>query len=168
MFKIHCLLISVLLLSGCGHPSSDLQQKPRALESIPLELTTLQGDQSVYYKNDEIQFLLSLGSDAYIYMYHVNANGKVHQILPDPAQPSNFYSAGYYLTIPEYKETYRFKVTQPFGPQSIWVFASDQLIATDTSTQSIDDVRAAILQAARQAFGLYELKIETKRTNGGG
>ena len=160
MFRKIIFCVLTLCFTAC---SVSLGPQPLSqLESIPLELTTHLGDQQIYFEGDEIQFLLSLGSEAYIYMYYINANGNILQLLPDNEQISNHYLPGYFLTIPEYDNHYRFTVSQPFGEQSIWVFASDRSIAMDIKNVSITAIKQKIKQASKKAYGEYELKIATR------
>ena len=134
-------------------------------DSIPVELTTQSGGQQVFFEGDEIQFLLSLGSDAYIYMYHIDARNKLLQILPSDRQLDNHYRSGYFLTIPEYQPHYRFRVKPPFGEQTIWIFASDHSLDLDieVNDESIESIRRDIKQASRKAYGEYELKLMTRK-----
>jgi len=159
MYKYFCF-ITILLLAAC---STSGQLKNHALESIPLELTTHLGDQQQFVEGDEIQFLLSLGTNAYIYMYYINANNNITQILPNPNQTSNYYTAGYFLTIPEYNNGYRFTISEPFGDESIWIFASDQLLTLTKSYNSIDEIKQKVKAASKGAFGEYMLKITTRK-----
>lgn len=156
-------VILALLLSACN-TSHNTGLTTGKLAVIPVELTTHLGDQQKFVEGDEIQFLLSLGSDAYIYMYYVDAKHKITQILPNPNQPGHYYSAGYFLTIPEYINTYRFTISEPFGSESIWVFASDisgdQLTLPENSN-SIEDYKKTIQQSSKASYGEYELKIIT-------
>lgn len=129
------------------------------LETIPVELTTHLGDQQHFVKDDEIQFLLSLGSDAYIYMFHIDAAGSITQILPNKNQHSHFYTAGYFLTIPEYENLYRFIISEPFGKESIWIFASDRSIVIDEKEKFIEKIKQKIKQGSDQSYGEYLLNI---------
>lgn len=126
MVKKYSLSVLLFCLLSCS-ASYTTFNVPK-LQSIPVELTTHLGDLQQFVEGDEIQFLLSLGSDAFIYMYYIDAANNISQILPSKNQQSNFYAAGYFLTIPEYENLYRFTVSEPFGNGSIWVFASDQSI----------------------------------------
>lgn len=163
MYKIFTCCLLALLLTGCN-TSNKTNSTPESheLASIPLELTTHLGDQQQFVENDEIQFLLSLGQDAYIYMYYIDADKTVTQILPNKNQHDHFYTAGYFLTIPEYENLYRFTISEPFGEESIWIFASDRSIDIDITKNSIAAVKQKIEQASKQAFGEYELKITTR------
>jgi hypothetical protein len=168
MYKIIKLFLIALLLAGCSASNENTAADSAKLESIPLELTTHLGDQQQFVEGDEIQFLLSLGQDAYIYLYYSDAANKLTQILPSENQQSNFYTAGYFLTIPEYETLYRFTISEPFGNESIWVIASDRSI---TMTQfpgsqfpgSIENIRQLIKKSSDKAYGEYVLKIVTTR-----
>ncbi len=169
MVKIIELCLIALLLAGCS--TSDKNKLPDGLnlsdsvklKLIPLELTTHLGDQQQFVDDDEIQFLMSLGQDAYIYMYYIDAANKITQILPNENQRSNFYAAGYFLTIPEYENLYRFTISEPFGSESIWVFASDQSIKMKQSPGSIENIKQLIKESSEKAYGEYVLNIVTAR-----
>jgi len=163
MYKIISSCLLVLLITGCSISNKAANTtESRILDPIPVELTTHLGDQQQFIEGDEIQFLLSLGQDAYIYMYYIDADNRITQILPNPNQRSHFYSAGYFLTIPEYENLYRFTISAPFGEESIWLFASDQSISLDQSLDSIDTIRDRIRSTSTNAFGEYELRITTR------
>ena len=129
---------------------------------IPVELTTHLGDRQTFVEGDEIQFLLSLGSDAYIYMYYIDADGNVSQILPNVQQPGHHYAAGYFMTLPEYENGYRFIVRPPFGEESVWVFASD--VDMDlASGLSLENIRQRIKSGSRR-YGEAQLRINTQKS----
>lgn len=163
MYKfLRCYLL-VLLLSGCNTANNTMIiEKSAGLTVIPLELTTHLGDQQQFVEGDEIQFLLSLGKDAYIYMFYIDALKNIRQILPNENQHSHYYSAGYFLTIPEYDNLYRFTINKPFGEETLWVFASDRSIELNDTKLSIDEIKQKIKQVSVDSFGEYELKIKTR------
>lgn len=163
MHKIFPCCLLVLTLCGCSSANNNTDTTvSKELVSIPLELTTHLGDQQQFIEGDEIQFLLSLGQDAYIYMLYLDASGAITQVLPNVNQQSHFYSAGYFLTIPEYENLYRFTISEPFGEESVWVIASDQSIPLDLSLDKIDSIKDVIKNASRQAYGEYALRITTR------
>ena len=88
MYKIITIFLVAVLLAGCSVSNKNTAADSAKLESIPLELTTHLGDQQQFVEGDEIQFLLSLGQDAYIYMYYTDAANKLTQILPSKNQQS--------------------------------------------------------------------------------
>jgi len=163
MYKIIKFFLVALLLAGCSVSDKNTAADNAKLESIPLELTTHLGDQQEFVEGDEIQFLLSLGQDAYIYMYYTDAVNKLTQILPSKKQQSNFYKAGYFLTIPEYETLYRFTISEPFGNESIWVIASDRSVTMKQFPVSIEKIRQLIKKSSDKAYGEYALKIVTTR-----
>ncbi len=150
------------MLGACGAQNSNISGH-QTLQSIPLELTTHLGDKQEFVDGDEIQFLLSLGSDAYIYMYYVDADNNISQILPNENQSSNFYQHGFFLTVPEYDDAYRFIISEPFGSESIWVLASDQKPLGSGSYTSMEEIRNVIKGNSKKAYNEYELKIITRK-----
>ena len=165
--KILFWILLTLCIIGCSVANNTAStSSSNELDSIPLELTTHLGDQQQFVEGDEIQFLLSLGQDAYIYMFYLDAKGSITQILPNENQHSHFYSAGYFLTIPEYENHYRFTISEPFGEESIWIIASDQSITLPASADSLADIRRVIKHSSRQAYGEYVLSITTSAKSG--
>lgn len=163
MYKIIEFFLIALLLASCVTSNKNTVPDVIQLESIPMELTTHLGDQQQFVEGDELQFLLSLGQDAYIYMFYLDAANNITQILPNKNQRSNFYTAGYFLTIPEYENHYRFTISEPFGKESIWVFASDQLITMEQQPGSIKNIKKLIKSSSEKSYGEYVLNIVTSR-----
>ena len=148
---------SIVNLSIVTSILADESSPSQSLETIPVELTTTVGHQQSFIEGEEIQFLLSLGDDAYIYMYHIDAAGKIDQILPSAQQSSHFYKQGFFLTIPNYEKLFRFIVSQPFGDATIHVFASDQSLLdinvdANAESTSISEIREQIISRS-SAFG---------------
>ena len=156
-FIVSC---SFLFLIACAFSYDSDPLTTDRLKTIPLELTTHLGDKQQFIRGDEIQFLLSLGNDAYIYMYYIDADDRITQILPNKNQRSNFYSTGDFLNIPEYENGYHFVISEPFGKEEVWVFASDQMIDIDTDS-SIETIKQKIKQQSRRGYGEYVLNIVT-------
>lgn len=159
MYKLFLTLTLLVLVSCTAKDETKTQAKQ--LDVIPVELTTHLGDKQQFMRGDEIQFLLSLGSDAYIYMYYIDAENNITQILPNSNQQSSHYSSGYFLTIPEYENGYRFLISEPFGEEKIWIFASDRSIDIDASNRSIESIKQEIQRSSSREYGEYVLKIVT-------
>ena len=161
-YKIYSYLTLALFISGCSvSNNTEVASSSKQLDLIPLELTTHLGDQQQFFEGDELQFLLSLGQDAYIYMFYIDASGAITQILPNANQPSHFYSAGYFLTIPEYENLYRFTISEPFGQEMIWIIASDQSIKLPAPPGSLEKIRSTVKHSSMQAYGEYVFRITT-------
>lgn len=161
MVKKYSLCVLIICLICCSASATTFNVSK--LQTIPVELSSHLGDLQQFVEGEEIQFLLSLGSDAYIYMFYIDAVNNIKQILPSENQQSNFYAAGYYQTIPEYDNGYRFIINKPFGEESIWIFASDQSISLNKNHGSISSIKEKIRQESRQAYGEYTLKITTRK-----
>lgn len=161
MVKKYYLSILIIFLLSCSASHTSINASK--LQSIPVELSSHLGDLQQFVEGDEIQFLLSLGSDAYIYMFYIDAVNNIRQILPSENQQSNFYTAGYFQTIPEYDNGYRFIINKPLGEESIWIFASDQSIPLNKNHDSIASIKEKIRQESRQAYGEYVLNITTRK-----
>jgi len=147
------LYASIANLSIVTSTLADKTGKSQTLQTIPVELTTTVGHQQSFVEGEEIQFLLSLGDDAYVYMYHIDAAGKIYQILPSAQQNSHFYKQGFFLTIPNYEKLFRFIVSQPYGDATIYLFASDQsVLDINIDSTSISEIREHIISRS-VAFG---------------
>lgn len=161
-FFILCLLFVSITACNANHNVANTPTNT-ALESIPLSLTTHLGYQQNFIEGDELQFLMSLGQDAFIYMYYIDAKDDIKQILPSENQSSNYYSAGYFLTIPNYKKHYRFIIGEPYGDEEIWLLASDQSVILESYDRSIEVIRKKIKQGSTQYYGEYMLPINTQK-----
>ena len=161
MNKKIIIYLILFYLTGCSNDNG--QYTVESLQTIPLELSTHLVTQQDFVEGEEIQFLLSIGSDAYVYMFHINADGYLTKILPHKQQNSHHYLAGYFLTIPEYENQYRFIVSKPYGAETIWIMASDQSIEINNLNRSIDHIKQTIKQASKKAYGEYHLNITTAK-----
>ncbi len=163
MVRIIAFGLITLLLSGCSTNNKAAEiSVNKKLDTISLELTTHLGDKQHFIEGDEIQFLLNISQDAYIYMYYVDAVKNITQILPSKYQQSNFYSTGYFQTIPEYENLYRFTIRKPFGKESIWVIASDQSVKLKQLPADMEELKQQIKNASKKAYGDYVLEITTQ------
>ena len=159
---------SIVNLSIVPGLLADRSSPSLSLETIPVELTTTAGHQQSFVEGEEIQFLLSLGDDAYIYMYHVDAEGKINRILPGVQQSSHFYKKGFFLTIPNYENLFRFIVSKPFGDATIHIFASDQsLLDINIDSTSISEIREDIISRSTAAFGEDKFSFTSRPATAG-
>ena len=153
-------LVAVALAAITPASNAFAATSGQEIDTIPVELTTTVGHQQEFYEGDEIQFLLSLGDDAYIYMYQVDAKGKIVQILPSSKQSSHFYEKGFFLTVPNYDDLYRFIVARPYGESTIWIFASNnEVTGLSSQIDSISNIRDKIKGSSTAAFGESHIKI---------
>ena len=157
------LYASIVNLTMLPSLLADTSGPSQRLITIPVELTTTGGHQQSFVEGEEIQFLLSLGDDAYIYMYHIDASGNIKQILPSTQQGSHYYKKGFFLTIPNYENLFRFIVSQPYGDESIHVFASDQSLQdVNIDSTTISDIRKQIINRSSAAFGEDKISFTSR------
>lgn len=175
MNKLLIFSVVIFFITACLAPHDRTGSKPSqpsnsrnnpSLQTISLQLTTHLGDKQQFVEGDEIQFLISLDKDAYLYMFYIDAMSKISQILPNKNQQDNYYAAGYYQAVPDRERTYRFIISPPFGREVIWVIASDRLInSADLSKEntSIDNIRKLINQHSSDLYGEYAYNIVSRK-----
>ena len=98
-----------------------------------------------YTVGDRLSVSVQVSQDAYVYLFNVNADGKIDLISPNGYEDSNFVSAGTVRTFPPSQANYQFTVAGPNGQDKILALASlDQLtldqIATFAGDQSFAQV----------------------------
>lgn len=97
-----------------------------AAGQIDVEVTTHLGDKQVYQEGDEVSFLVSINSDAYLLILYQDAEGNLMQLLPNHLIENTKYTQGMFLPIPSAKSPFVFHIQAPYGEETIWVFAADQ------------------------------------------
>lgn len=153
----HYLIAATLLLFSATLPASD--ETGNKVRAIPLELTASYMNNAELQAGTQVQFLVSLGDDAYLYMFMVMPDGSVNKILPDPKQADHFYRVGYFQTIPEYDDSsFRFVYSREMNNTEVFVFASDKKIIVDPPYADINAVRTSILSSS-SAFGHSSMRL---------
>ena len=133
-----------------------------------LELTTHLGDQSVFYRGDEIQLLISLNRDAYILLLYEDAHSKISRLYPNPNIENRKQAKGSYMPLSGQSANFLLRVREPFGKERFWLFASDQVfpaLATDFSSLDISSIKSQLNNyAMRQKISteVQVLQIETR------
>jgi hypothetical protein len=82
------------------------------------------GSSPVYKLGEELTVYIYANQDAYIKVYHTNAEGEKSLIFPNRYHPDNKVSGGDLLKIPDDGYPFRFSVTEPLGVEQILVAAS--------------------------------------------
>lgn len=124
-------LIFILALVGVFWATGQAQDvssdnKPEALESVKIEITTHLGNQQHFAEQDVISFLISLDRAAFVYVFYQDASGHVYQLMPGKAQSRHYFEPGFYIPFPPENSAFQFVVQAPFGEEQLWVVASDQ------------------------------------------
>lgn len=89
----------------------------------------------VYQIGERIRISVKVTEDAYIYLFNVQSNGEITQILPnniDNAGRNNFIQAGQTKSFPPANARYSFDIAGPNGQDKVIAVASKQPLATET------------------------------------
>ncbi|MFN4232535.1 PEGA domain-containing protein [Thermus sp.] len=79
---------------------------------------------SVYQIGEPIFIYVNVNQDAYVYLFNINADGKIDPILPNAFERDNFLRAGETRRFPPEGARYRYTVTGPEGEDRILAVAS--------------------------------------------
>jgi hypothetical protein len=146
---------------------------PAHAKPFNLSVTTHLGDKQSFREGDLVSFYVNLDRDAYLTIVYQDAGGQLSVLLPNTLHPENFFHAGLFIPIPNEQNPFQFRITPPFGKETLWVFASDKLLFNASSdesplTGSISSVRSTINQRCRKRDAQCEeasLGITTTEAN---
>ncbi|WP_243031034.1 PEGA domain-containing protein [Thermus altitudinis] len=79
---------------------------------------------SVYQIGEPIFIYVNVNQDAYVYLFNINADGRIDPILPNAFERENFLRAGETRRFPPEGARYRYTVTGPEGEDRILAVAS--------------------------------------------
>ncbi|WP_243093644.1 PEGA domain-containing protein [Thermus thalpophilus] len=91
---------------------------------------------AVYQVGEPIYIYVNVNQDAYVYLFNINADGRIDPILPNAYERDNFLRAGETRRFPSEGARYRYTVTGPEGEDRILAVASRRPL----SLQEILDV----------------------------
>jgi hypothetical protein len=139
---------AVVLLMMAGSWSANAQP-------FNLSVTTHLGDKQTFREGDLVSFYVSLDKDAYLTILYQDAGGQLSVLLPNTLHPENFFRAGLFIPIPNEQNPFQFRITPPFGKETLWVFASDKSLFDASSDKTplagfITSVRNTINQRCRK------------------
>ncbi|MGQ9735859.1 MAG: PEGA domain-containing protein [Thermaceae bacterium] len=80
--------------------------------------------QAVYQVGEPIFVYVQVNQDAYVYLFSINANGKIDPILPNAYEQDNFLRGGEIRRYPPAGAQYRYTVTGPEGRDTVLAVAS--------------------------------------------
>lgn len=142
---------------------------------IQVEITTHLGDGQRFMEGDTISFFLNLDRDAHVVVIYEDAERQPIQIIPNANREDNFYPAGGFIPLPGENSGFRFRVTPPFGRETLWVFASLAPIpelsgaVLDNKLKRLDgdmaNIKNQIKAGAGPSFGSAHLSIITEAGN---
>ncbi|GAB5603698.1 PEGA domain-containing protein [Thermus sp. FJN-A] len=79
---------------------------------------------ALYQVGEPIYIYVSVNQDAYVYLFNINADGRIDPILPNAFERDNFLRAGETRRFPPEGGRYRYTVTGPEGEDRILAVAS--------------------------------------------
>lgn len=126
-YVVVTLLASLLVLAGGtphGHAQQDDQESvPEGIiVSAPESFVEIWTDQKVYRPGDTLQIHLKLDQEAYVYVYDIDAEGRVTLLFPNGFSRDNHLAAGQH-TLPD-SQSYSLRVTEPLGVESLQVIGA--------------------------------------------
>ncbi|GGN03664.1 S-layer-like protein [Thermus composti] len=79
---------------------------------------------ALYRIGEPIYIYVNVNQDAYVYLFNINADGKIDPILPNPYERDNFLRAGETRRFPPEGARYRYTITGPEGEDRVLAVAS--------------------------------------------
>lgn len=93
---------------------------------------------SVYRIGENIRLFVGVNDDAYVYVFNINADGRIDLILPNAYNANNYLRAGETRVFPEAEARYQFNISGPVGVDQVLAVASRQPL----SLSQIADIRS--------------------------
>ncbi|SMB92226.1 PEGA domain-containing protein [Deinococcus hopiensis] len=113
-----------------------------------------------YRVGENIRISATVNRDAYVYLFNVDANGEVNQILPNQLGGNNFVKANTTVTFPRPDAKFTFTVGEDVGLNKVLALASlteldlDQLSTFKTQQDQFATVTARGQQQLAQALSI--------------
>jgi len=104
-------------------------------------------DRESYKKGEKIKIFLKGNRPFYANILYKNVEGQTLQLLPNPYRQNNYFQGGAVFEIPSGDDQFELEVTEPFGRETITVYAS---------TAQIGDL------SVKPLGGVYEVKTKAK------
>ena len=141
------LLPSYLVATVAKETITQKSLLPQAQETISrgglkVEISTDRGEnRPLYYKGEQIRFLVRLNRDAWVYIFYLNPDRSALPLYPldnrnQPARNPAKLKANRLLILPDDGCPYDLKVSPPFGRDQVLVIASEKQIPLPTLESS--------------------------------
>ncbi len=131
---------------------------------LKVEISTDRGeDRPLYYKGEQIRFLIRINRDAWVYIFYLNPDKSALPLYPldnrnQPAHNPRKLKANRLLVLPDDGCPYDLKVSPPFGQDQVLVIASEKPIL-------LPYLESSEWQLADKLFS--RLRIQTCKDNPG-
>jgi len=154
--------VLIALMSQPGFAADPVQE-------IEVNITTHLGDQQSFVEGDVVSFLLTLDSDAFVYLFYQDAENNIVLIYPNQQSGSHYYVKGFFMPLPPLDKNYRFQIEPPFGEETLFAYASDNARVRlhgrklknglSLIEDSIGEIEASIRQQSTSGFGMARLNL---------
>lgn len=173
-------MLNLLLLVGCSSLQTNVDKNKNNLKGsgesdLQVNITTQMGKNGLFLEGDGVQFLVNLNRSAYLVLILEDANAQMTKLYPVDTDSSEVRKspAASYVSFPSDNMYYR--VTPPFGSESVWAIASSKPVPDDVFHTSANGATITLseieLFARLQSFKaqcrcqveLDSVRFETKR-----
>ncbi|MFC3915649.1 DUF4384 domain-containing protein [Deinococcus metalli] len=166
MNKILMIPAALLLSTAAAAPKISAQSiivnptTPDLSVSVRVDKDT-SGQQNPAYKVGEaISISTTVNRDAYVYLFNVNPDGTVDQILPNRLSSENLVKANTTKTFPAEGDSFKYTVAGPIGQNKVLALASltplnlDQISSFKTQQDQFATVNAKTQAGLAQALSI--------------
>lgn len=94
------------------------------------------GKGGVYREGEDITIYFKSDKDCHLRLYHTSVEGEIRLIFPNLYERDDYIKAGRVYSIPDEKSTFKFKVSPPFGAETIKAVASLQAFPSENTNSS--------------------------------
>ncbi|MFC4639533.1 PEGA domain-containing protein [Deinococcus hohokamensis] len=166
MKKFLMIPAAMLLSTAAAAPKISAQSiivnptQPDLQVSVRVDKDTSGNQNPAYRVGDQISISTTVNRDAYVYLFNVNPDGSVDQILPNRLSESNFVKAGTTKVFPEADDNFKFTVAGPIGQNKVLALASltpldlDTISSFKTSQDQFATVNAKTQAGLAQALSI--------------
>ncbi|MVN86654.1 DUF4384 domain-containing protein [Deinococcus sp. HMF7620] len=166
MKKFLFIPAALLLSTAAAAPKISAQSiivnptQPDLQVSVRVDKDASGAQNPAYRVGDKISISASANRDAYVYLFNVNPDGSVDQILPNRLSESNFVKAGTTKTFPSADDNFNYTVAGPIGQNKVLALASltelnlDQISSFKTTQDQFATVNAKNQAGLAQALSI--------------
>jgi len=130
---------------------------PAGPAGFSVRVATNRGNGGVYRDGEELTISFFADRDAYLKLYHIDVNGRVKLIFPNPFHSDNRIRAGRLTVIPDESYPFRFVLGPPYGTEYIKAIAS---------TEPFSEVEGAFQELGPAGRELLTRGLEARREGG--
>ena len=166
MKKLLLIPAAMLLSTAAAAPKISAQSiivnptQPDLNVSVRVDKDTTGNQNPAYRVGDKISISATVNRDAYVYLFNVNPDGTVDQILPNRLSDSNLVKANTTKVFPAPEDKFNFTVAGPIGQNKVLALASltplnlDQISSFKTTQDQFATVNAKNQAGLAQALSI--------------